>query len=291
MAKAMISLYPKAWRQRYGEEVADVIDARPARVRTVVDLVVGAADAWLHHRRVPGAGPLRVPLATILACAGAGLLLLWNPGMRDAADLASLHGVWAEAAGRGMLAEQLHGLARLLYATAAAAAVLSVVPLVFTCLTAMRRSGDRVTRITAGRIFVTAVLLAVPVAMIGLGFVGMAFLDIGYPVGPLGEAMVGGFLVPIIMATVLALPMMAMGVPSLGSYVRGTGRILMGAAVTNAAAWLCVVVLLAMGLEQASWSFVGIMAVSAFVSMYMAALVVRNAWGRGRTVLDRLKPA
>ncbi|WP_433512707.1 hypothetical protein ACQP2T_54855 [Nonomuraea sp. CA-143628] len=290
MAIAMISLYPKAWRQRYGEEVADLIEARPAHVRTVGNLVMGAADAWLHHRRVPGAGSLTVPLAAILACAGAGLLLLWNPGLRDAADLASLHGVWAEAASKGTLAERMHGLARLLYATAATAAVLSVVPLIFTCLTARRRSEDRVTRIMAGRVFVTALLLAVPVAATGLGFVGMAFLEVGYPVGPLGEAMVGGFLVPIIMATVLALPMMAADVPSLGSYVRGTGRILMGAAVTNVAAWSCVAVLLVMGLEKASWSFVAIMAGSALVSMNMAALVVRGALGRGKTVLNRLNP-
>lgn len=105
---AMLSLHPKAWRERYGEEVADLVASRPARLRTVLDLVSGAADAWLHHRRIPRAGTLTVPLAATLVCSGAALLLLWNLGLRDPAGL---RGAWADAAGAGSIAGQLHDLA------------------------------------------------------------------------------------------------------------------------------------------------------------------------------------
>lgn len=45
VAASLLRLYPKAWRDRYGEEVADLVASRPARLRTVLDLLAGAADA------------------------------------------------------------------------------------------------------------------------------------------------------------------------------------------------------------------------------------------------------
>ncbi|MEQ4724960.1 hypothetical protein [Nonomuraea sp. B19D2] len=289
MAEAMLSLYPKAWRERYGEEVADLIASRPARVRTVLDLIKGAADAWVHHRHVPGAGGLTVPLAAVLVCAGVGLGLLWNPGVRD---VASLQGVWAEAASMGPIAGKMRGMAQTWFAMASVIAVLSVAPLLHICFVAMRHSvHGPLTRMTARRVIMTAALLAVPVGLVGQIFVSMAFQDAGYPVGPLGEAMVGGFLVPIIMAMVLALPMTAAGAPSLGSSVRGTGQLLASAVICNALGWGVVAVLLVMGLEKASWSFVALVALSALVSVWMGALVARSAIRRGTTVIGLLSPA
>ncbi|WP_433439916.1 hypothetical protein [Nonomuraea sp. CA-141351] len=289
VAEAMLSLYPKPWRERYGEEVADLIASRPARVRTVLDLIKGAADAWVHYRHVPGAGGLTVPLAAVLACAGAGLWFLWNPGVRD---VASMHGVWAEAASLGPIAGKMRNMAQSWFVIAGVIAVLSVGPLLHTCLTAMRRSvHGPLTRMTARRVIMTAALLVIPVGLVGLNFVNLAFLDAGYPVGPLGEAMVGGFHVPLIMALVLPLPMTAAGAPSLGSDVRGTGQILASAAICNALAWGAVAVLLVLGSEKASWSFVAMVALSALVSVWMAALVARSTIRRGRTVMGLLSPA
>jgi hypothetical protein len=294
VASAMLSLYPKAWRERYGEEVADLVASRPARVRTVLDLVSGAADAWLHHRRVPGAGTLTVPLAAVLACSGAALLLLWNPGLRDAADVAGLRGVWAEAAGAGSIAGQMHDLARQLYTAAGAMTVLSVTPLLSACFAARRRSGqDPLTRMTAWRVIVTALLLVVPVGAAGLGFVSMAYLGAGHPVGPLGEAMVGGFLVPPIMALALALalPMTAADSPAFGAGVRRTGQILATAAICNALAWVPIAILLALGLEKATWSFLATATVSALLSVQMATLVTRSVLRRGRLSMGLLSSA
>lgn len=44
----LIRLYPRPFRQRYGAELADLIAAQPFSVRTTVDLIAGAIDAWIH---------------------------------------------------------------------------------------------------------------------------------------------------------------------------------------------------------------------------------------------------
>ena len=44
----LIRLYPPAWRRRYGHELAEVLARQPASLRTAIDLVAGAVDAWLH---------------------------------------------------------------------------------------------------------------------------------------------------------------------------------------------------------------------------------------------------
>jgi hypothetical protein len=123
VAGGVLSLYPKAWRERYGEEVADLVASRPVRLRTVADL---AGDAWLHHRRIPGARPLRLPLPAVLVAGISGLCLLWISGVRD---MAILQGVWAEAARGGSLAGELHGTATTMFASAGAMAVLSLAQL------------------------------------------------------------------------------------------------------------------------------------------------------------------
>lgn len=279
VAASMLRLYPKAWRDRYGEEVADLVASRPAHLRTVLDLLAGAADAWIHHRRIPAAGPGRIPLAAVLTIAGTVLLLLWNPGVRDAA---SLYGAWAEAAGAGPLAGQLRGMATSLFVLSGASGVLSVVPLLITSHAAMKHSAQgQVTRTTARRVVTTGLLLAVPIVLFGCFFYGLTFAHQGFPVGPLGDAMTGGFLVPIILALVLPLPTIAMAAPSLAPGVRSSG---------NTLAWLPVLVLLVLGLPKASWTFVAAVSAGALVSVWMSALVARSALRHGRTAMGRLSP-
>ncbi|MEU6712439.1 hypothetical protein ABZ897_13245 [Nonomuraea sp. NPDC046802] len=289
LADLALSLYPKAWRRRYAEEVSDLLSSRPVRMRTVIDLVRGAADAWLHLRSVPGAGPVRIPLAAVLTVAGAALSLLWNPGIRD---VASLHGAWAEAASSGGVAGTMRDSARMLFAAAGIIAVLSMAPLLRTCVTAMRHSvhGPAV-RMTARRVVVTTLFLAAPVGVAVLLFVAIAFLDWGYPVGPLGTAMIGGFLAPVVLALVLPPALIAARAPALGFDTRSVGAALASAAILDALAWSCVAVPLAMGLEKASWSFVAMVAVSALLSVGMSALVARSVLERSRPMLSGLNLA
>src|SRR5512132_4053000 len=48
----LLRLYPRAWRERYGEELlAQLESQRPLRIGVVADLVRGALDAHLHPLR------------------------------------------------------------------------------------------------------------------------------------------------------------------------------------------------------------------------------------------------
>ena len=53
----MIQLYPRAWRERYGEEFGALLEESPASVRDVWDVALGVLDAWsfpqvAHERSV-----------------------------------------------------------------------------------------------------------------------------------------------------------------------------------------------------------------------------------------------
>lgn len=45
MKRWLVRLYPRAWRQRYGEEFQAVLDQQVLTIRDVVDIVRGAGDA------------------------------------------------------------------------------------------------------------------------------------------------------------------------------------------------------------------------------------------------------
>jgi hypothetical protein len=71
---SILRLYPGAWRARYGEEMAAVLDARPLSWRDRLDLVRGALDAWLHPP-----DPSRIP--AVAAIVGGGLWTLIAAGV------------------------------------------------------------------------------------------------------------------------------------------------------------------------------------------------------------------
>jgi len=50
----LLRLYPAAWRERYGDEVAALLEEHPASTLDLLDLIRGALDAHLHPQ-VPGA--------------------------------------------------------------------------------------------------------------------------------------------------------------------------------------------------------------------------------------------
>lgn len=53
--KALIRLYPRAWRVRYGDEMAQLIADQPKTIRLAFDLIAGAIDARLHPQLSAGA--------------------------------------------------------------------------------------------------------------------------------------------------------------------------------------------------------------------------------------------
>jgi len=50
----LLRLYPRAWRERYGAEVADVVASRPKSWQLAVDLLGGAVDAHLKPQAFAG---------------------------------------------------------------------------------------------------------------------------------------------------------------------------------------------------------------------------------------------
>jgi hypothetical protein len=79
----VLRLYPPAWRDRYLDEVSDLLAARPPTPRDQVDLVRGALDAWLHPQvtaraTTPDHEPVVRPIGpSVLAVLGG---LLWAAG-------------------------------------------------------------------------------------------------------------------------------------------------------------------------------------------------------------------
>ena len=53
----LVDFYPRAWRARYGDELADLVAARPIGLRGAIDLVRGALDAYRHPELVDPTAP------------------------------------------------------------------------------------------------------------------------------------------------------------------------------------------------------------------------------------------
>lgn len=62
----MLGLYPAWWRERYGAEMAALLEARPPDARARIDLVRGAFDAHLRGAD-PGTSPGGVVVAAVIA--------------------------------------------------------------------------------------------------------------------------------------------------------------------------------------------------------------------------------
>jgi len=45
-ARGLLRLYPRAWRERYGEEFLESVGDAPVSPLTALDIVAGAIDAW-----------------------------------------------------------------------------------------------------------------------------------------------------------------------------------------------------------------------------------------------------
>jgi hypothetical protein len=142
LARAALGLYPFAYRRRYGEEMATLLEDSPVSAVTVVDLVRGAARAHLRPEAAVAAevGPderLRLGVSWVLLCwvlfAIAGLVLY-----------KTTEGGASEAAGGPGLLGGLHLAIQVLATVGSAAVVLGAAPLVFIALRqGSRRAGLR----------------------------------------------------------------------------------------------------------------------------------------------------
>lgn len=69
LRKRLVLLYPRAWRERYGEEFLATIGPGSLRLPQVIDIVSGAIDAWLS------ADVRRTTVASRVAPTGRGPML------------------------------------------------------------------------------------------------------------------------------------------------------------------------------------------------------------------------
>jgi hypothetical protein len=121
----LLRLYPRAWRERYGAEMADLVASQPRTLQLAIDLVGGAIDAhWNHHafaRRMEGAAeattrggdmvtrlmhceprrhltPRETAIAASISIAGAlviaALQIIWRDSIVAQMSLVMLPGVW-----------------------------------------------------------------------------------------------------------------------------------------------------------------------------------------------------
>ena len=71
----LLRLYPRAWRERYGEEFLEIVGHDSLRPQQVIDIISGAIDAWLsadvRRATIAPGGPTRggpVMLKSLMAC-------------------------------------------------------------------------------------------------------------------------------------------------------------------------------------------------------------------------------
>ena len=69
----LLRLYPREWRERYGDELAAILEERPAGPSLVLDVIRGALDA--HVRAARGRGSVAPGLAHIAAASTVGPVL------------------------------------------------------------------------------------------------------------------------------------------------------------------------------------------------------------------------
>jgi hypothetical protein len=95
----LVRLYPRAWRDRYGDEFLSLITDRPPTLVDLFDIARGALDAHLHPQ-LPGAETAQQPLTHRipgLVALAAGLL--WTANVTYLAVRSDLAGDWGSLIG------------------------------------------------------------------------------------------------------------------------------------------------------------------------------------------------
>jgi hypothetical protein len=75
MRRLLVRLYPRAWRERYGNELLSLLEQLPVTPAAVVDLLGGAAAARWQQRGIWAAGVRRASRLRVLWWIGSGLVL------------------------------------------------------------------------------------------------------------------------------------------------------------------------------------------------------------------------
>jgi hypothetical protein len=92
-ARSLLHLFPRPWRERYGEEFLATAGEGPLHAQQVIDIVFGAIDAWLSadvrraartYSTAPSQGGT-MTLKSILACERAAYRATKRDGMIGAA--------------------------------------------------------------------------------------------------------------------------------------------------------------------------------------------------------------
>ena len=73
LVAVLVHLYPRAWRDRYGPEMTELLASQRLSLRTVTDLVAGAIDARLAPQRVAPQLEGATPVIKRTVCNPAGV--------------------------------------------------------------------------------------------------------------------------------------------------------------------------------------------------------------------------
>jgi hypothetical protein len=143
LARLALALYPLAYRRRYGEEMAALVEDQGSSPRVVADLARGAMRAHLRPepavaRSLDGGDRVRLGISAVLVC-----WALFGAAIVAFAKTTEGHGFVAAAAAHPLLGGA-HLALGLLFVLASAAFLLGAVPLVALALAqARRRPGVR----------------------------------------------------------------------------------------------------------------------------------------------------
>ncbi len=75
-ADALLRLYPRAWQQRYGPEMRQLLAHDRFTLRTAIDLIAGAIDARIYPQQMPaqpGTQPRVRTMTRAFLCGSAGI--------------------------------------------------------------------------------------------------------------------------------------------------------------------------------------------------------------------------
>jgi len=177
----LLRLYPAAWRHRYLEEVSDLLAERPPSLRDRLDLIAGAADAWIHPQvaarpREETESIMRPVAAAALFVIGGGLWALGGVVQATAA-----YGVEGYKESNGVM--------------------IVIAGVLLTALGAIGRAwsagASRAFRRSAKAMLGFALLMLAPWPILAIGFYGHVFATVGFGLVLAGSGQLAGLLLAI----------------------------------------------------------------------------------------------
>jgi len=97
MIGLLLAMYPARWRRRYAEEFRAVLESRPLGPFDVADVLIGALDARLTPRRLPGSAGIDGGHLVMLRIGGFGAIaggVLWFAGLAAASFTGGDNPLW-----------------------------------------------------------------------------------------------------------------------------------------------------------------------------------------------------